>query len=324
VRIAILLLAHTVQASDLVVVHLLPEIATTKRIVTTTDIAEISGGDPAIRREIERLDMADVGPEDHDAISRWQVLVRLTLAGIPSESYTLAGAEETWIRRGQSEINDAVVIEAARESLAEHWKLESRDLSVQLAAPLPIQIDEWASDIDDLRIRAFVEGTMQPGRLTVTMGLYDEDRLVRTFPAQFHAAVPREVAILTRSVRRGDTIASDMIEFQHRELVGANAFSVAGDAVGKVATRNLRVGDYLKTSDIEIPSTAAVSKAVTVIKKRDFVRVFVRSRGLMVTVPRAQALDDGDVGDLIRVKNLQSSQIITGRVVDANAVEASL
>jgi hypothetical protein len=74
------------------------------------------------------------------------------------------------------------------------------------------------------------------------------------------------------------------------------------------------------------PAAAAAKKKEEpiVIRPRDVVRLSVRGQGLTVSIPAAEALQSGRVGDSIRVRNPRSGRIVAGRVVSAGEVEIEL
>lgn len=61
-----------------------------------------------------------------------------------------------------------------------------------------------------------------------------------------------------------------------------------------------------------------------VVRPRDSVRLIVRGTGLRVSIPAAEALQSGRVGDTIRVKNPRSGRVVAGRITSAGEVEIEL
>lgn len=83
------------------------------------------------------------------------------------------------------------------------------------------------------------------------------------------------------------------------------------DLIGKRASRSI------------LPNTPITPEIVDnspAIKKGDLVKVFVHSGNLHV-VTKGVAKEDGCVGKIIRVKNLDSHKELYGRVEDSTAVK---
>jgi flagella basal body P-ring formation protein FlgA len=68
----------------------------------------------------------------------------------------------------------------------------------------------------------------------------------------------------------------------------------------------------------------AVEEAPVLVQAREPVRLIARKGVLKVTVPVAEALQSGKKGQVIRVRNLQSNQVIAGVVVARGEVEVPL
>ena len=61
-----------------------------------------------------------------------------------------------------------------------------------------------------------------------------------------------------------------------------------------------------------------------VVKRRSKVRVTAVSGALRVRLRQAEALEDGHIGDFISLRNLDSKEVITARVVAAGQAEITL
>jgi flagellar basal body P-ring formation protein FlgA len=76
------LTANGLCAAEPVIVELQAESKVQLAVVTIGDVAQISGGDAAIRERVARLDLADVKPREQSLIVTRRVLdYRIRLAG---------------------------------------------------------------------------------------------------------------------------------------------------------------------------------------------------------------------------------------------------
>ena len=80
-----------------------------------------------------------------------------------------------------------------------------------------------------------------------------------------------------------------------------------GALVGKAAVRGLRAGQPVNVRDIERPVLVTKDSLVTLILQGPFMRLTARGK----------ALDAGSQGDVIRIVNDQSKQVVEGTVVAA-------
>ena len=114
-----------------------------------------------------------------------------------------------------------------------------------------------------------------------------------------------EVAVLTRTLARGDVIKSSDFAVERRRKAEFLASAVpASQAVGLAAVRPLRAGELLRTTDL--------TKA-EVVRRNQTVTIVYQAPGITLTV-RGKAMESGAVGDVINVTNLQSNHVVQASV----------
>jgi flagella basal body P-ring formation protein FlgA len=121
-----------------------------------------------------------------------------------------------------------------------------------------------------------------------------------------------DVPVLTRSVRRGETIRARDLEFlkQRRKSVQRNTIIDINRIVGKTPRRYLQTGKPLRMADLQMPVLVAKGKLVT---------LSLKNRHMQITA-QGKALEDGAQGDVVRVTNTRSRQTVQGVVVGPNQV----
>jgi len=122
-----------------------------------------------------------------------------------------------------------------------------------------------------------------------------------------------QVPTLARSVLPGDIIQADDIAWQEKRAHQVNRTQVSNpDAIiGMQARRSLSAGMPILATDIE-PNM--------VVKRRDVVTLVVESAAMRLTA-RGVALEDGALGDIVRIRNTTSDRVVEGRVAAAGLVE---
>jgi flagellar basal body P-ring formation protein FlgA len=123
------------------------------------------------------------------------------------------------------------------------------------------------------------------------------------------------VAVLTRSVNRGDAIGTGdvVIERRPKEAVPGDARSDGLAVTGQVARRALGAGSVLRLGD------AAPAEIVT---RGDLVTVVYEIPGMTLTL-RGRAQEAGALGDTIAVVNPQSKKVLQARIVAPGKVSVS-
>ncbi len=118
-----------------------------------------------------------------------------------------------------------------------------------------------------------------------------------------------------------DHLGQDVLHAQ-QDVFGAVQLLLGVDEVGqalagKRAKRALSAGQVLIGQDLE--SASAMDPIL--VKQQGLVKLVARLGPIQV-VADCEALQDGHKGQLIRVRNIDSRNIVVGRVVDRSLVEA--
>jgi len=86
-------------------------------------------------------------------------------------------------------------------------------------------------------------------------------------------------------------------------------------ATGRRAKRAIPAGQLLAPCDVEAEAAGKL-----LVKQHDLVKLTAKVGAMRVTA-LGEALQDGGAGQCIRVKNVDSKNVILGRVVDRSLVE---
>lgn len=151
------------------------------------------------------------------------------------------------------------------------------------------------------------------GRHTYQVEYLQRGRKVAQGAFSVEVNVQARVYRAAHMIRRGVVLArTDLVpvEVDLAELHGRAATEI-DQLVGSRAKRTLREGEILTEGCVEPTPVISRGDAVVMIAKRGC--VVVRAFGI--------AQEQGAVGDVIKIKNIQSRKIVHGRVMDANTVQ---
>jgi len=114
------------------------------------------------------------------------------------------------------------------------------------------------------------------------------------------------IPVLAHAMGRGDVISENDIEWVdvREEVVRRDIVTNLRQVVGQEPRYPLRAGAPIRTAEIQKPVSVAKNSAVTMIVRTPFMVLSVQGR----------ATEDGSVGDVIRVTNIQSKQVVDARV----------
>ncbi len=127
------------------------------------------------------------------------------------------------------------------------------------------------------------------------------------------APVNRTTVITRHLIQRGTQLQPAMLEEVSRPTLGLDpqAVSSLNDVVNAEATRDLPAGQVVRSSDIR--------RAVLVKQGQSALMTVGQGKGFEITV-RVEAMQDGRMGEQIRLKNTESGRLLTGTVTGPGAV----
>lgn len=175
---------------------------------------------------------------------------------------------------------------------------EQTQLRIPEGARVEIRFDERQHAEDSVRVL-----------LLVIDG--DQERLARKSVVGID--IFTEVITLNRDRRRGETIRQADIKI-HRiasSQVPRGALTSPSQAIGAVLKRTVKRGDSLRNNWLDIPPVVHRGQRVRIIARRGSIRV----------TALGEALSRGKSQEFIRVRNLSSKKIVSGRVTPDGNVE---
>lgn len=121
----------------------------------------------------------------------------------------------------------------------------------------------------------------------------------------------QSVPVLNRSVKIGDTLTEDMFSIEKRQLSSSRETVQKIEAVvGMQANRFLNAGQTLQFSDI---------KKEQVLKRGQMVRAVVGDGSFEVAIS-AEAQEAGAIGEVVKIKNLDSQKVFAAKIVERGLV----
>lgn len=125
-----------------------------------------------------------------------------------------------------------------------------------------------------------------------------------------------EAVYASNSLPRGHTIQQTDVETKE-VLINTNhyaSFNQTRDVVGMIAKRSIRQGSLIHANLLQAPK---------LIKRGDEVVIMASTQGIMIRM-RGTAMQDGELGEQITVKNNQSNRVIKAKVSQSGLVSVLL
>lgn len=149
---------------------------------------------------------------------------------------------------------------------------------------------------------------------TVSIGIQVAGQTFTVVHLRFDIKRFEQVAVTTRALAARELITEDNVSFERRDVgrMPPGYFTDFNKILGLAVKRQLAPGTAITDSMLEKP---------ILIQRGNTVNIVARIGGIEVSTPGI-ALQNGSENQFIRVKNVNSKKIITGRVVNETTVLA--
>jgi len=151
------------------------------------------------------------------------------------------------------------------------------------------------------------------GHVALTVNFFVDDRQVRNLALNGKVSVKQEVVKASRKIKPGQIISSEDVHLvrEQSSQMQKETLTVEEDAVGKKAVRSIQAGQSITARMIDNPP---------VIKKGARVLIVAANRSIHVSAG-GKAVEDGYIGEEVRVVNLSSGKEVHATVKGPGIVE---
>lgn len=148
------------------------------------------------------------------------------------------------------------------------------------------------------------------------MYIISEGKTLSVTPIQGRYEPLVRIPVLTRAVQESDIITASDIGWENvvQRTLRKDSIQQEADLIGKSPRRSISPGRPVRLGELALP---------TLVKKGEQVAVNYSTPHMHIQT-LGQALEDGSLGGLIRVRNLDSKRAFTARVVAEGKVEANM
>lgn len=184
-------------------------------------------------------------------------------------------------------------------------RLELDNRSIELRAPA-----DWGSPTVQNIYHSDVNG-----RFAAELVVQGPNRSIR-YPVSGRVYGVSRVPVLNRRVAPGDAILPGDVDWSEvrADLVGSDIVSAEIQLVGMTPARGIGVRSPIRLRDVQTPRVVDKGATVTITLISD--RMSLTAQG--------RSMEDGGVGDVIRVMNTQSNRIVQATVSGANTVAVAI
>ncbi len=319
----VIALLLAVPASGQVRIELRSEVEIEAEEIRLGDVARISDNSGRSSAELQQLDLSQMQPDADSVVIRPSlVAIRLQLGGWSRDSFRIVGAESVRVtRRSAMPVMDSDIETAAARTMQATLNVPPDEVRVRMTSPFMESMPKLLQQDDNLRVEVLPPLNSRSGTVALTVRLWRGSRLVQTRTGRFEVLRRQQVAVTRSSIPRNHVITARDFQLEQRFLAAPADQLEEDQVLGRQVRANLTAGQMLSLRDLQ-PRTKRLDQQV--IRARDNVRITAVRGRLRVQLTAAEAMQSGRVGQAIRVRNLKSREIVTGRVTAPGQVEVRL
>jgi flagella basal body P-ring formation protein FlgA len=289
----------------------LPKEATVEtETLTLGQIAEVTG-EEAIAAKAKAVELGRISvPGQKITIERLLIASRLACSGIAIGDCVLSGAEKVVVSQKTSVVKSSSIVDSAASFLADNIKEQSIAKWEPLRLPAELVLPNQARDIE-LSSRLVSRGSN--GQANIEVSVIADDRAAGTRQIVFRPKYNARRVVTVKEITAGQTLVADNTRI---ERIISDDPEPADWVLpyGLVAARNLPEGTVIAQGMVKTP------KQPVVIERNQNVVIRIDRDGLVVTAT-GKAMQQGKLGENIKVRNIDSQRVILAKVNEDGTVE---
>jgi flagella basal body P-ring formation protein FlgA len=285
-------------------------------MVRVEDVAELSGGDPAIRHRLAMLDLEEFSqPATALEINAEMVRYRALLAGIAESKFHIAPKSSTVAQHWQATTINELIEQSLIEQIENNYSILRDDFELKLVSTLDAMVLRGGLDVATLVVTARLPSEVPIGQRNIVVTISDRQGKSLNLNAVCQMTVYRELAMVNSVVAKGQELNESNVSRVRRPVSNANvSFAAYEQALGKVAQADMQPFSLVNQSAIR--NTPPVARNQPDVRRNSLINVVVRQGNLMVTLKNARANENGRIGETIALINPVSNKIIYAKLVD--------
>lgn len=271
------------------------------------DIAQIDSPNVQDDEAIIQLKRISVGASpkagDSMTLEGTQVLERLRDEGVRLDSLRYSLPRQIAVTRAFREVK----MEELERALTSFLSKGDKQIDVkQLIVDKPVRVPT-----DSLGLEVVALQTTRPGHIGVDYKSVAGSDEVR-FQLRAVADEWRLMPVATRPLVKGSLVTANDVQLtkMNSAVVGRDAVENLGDIVGRSLTKDIGQGEMFKAAAVVVPPVVTAGSRITIVFRQN--RLEVTASGI--------ALENGGLGQDIRVRNESSKKVVIAKVIEPGLV----
>lgn len=275
--------------------------------LTLADIAFVAG-DKALAKTAGDVSLGRAPfPGEELTLDRHTILTRLAAEKIDAGIVEFLGAEEIKLHRKADAITVEELIRAGTEALARDPRTATLRWNL-FENPKALLFEKHPA----AAVSSTVAGDLEHGIARVRISIVDGENVIASTEMTFQRVYYRRVLVAAEAIPPGKVLCDE-----NTDIVTRNTTHDPGEEnlppMGAVTNHSIRAGEEITMTGLVLP------KPRHVIDRNAAVRIVIGGPGWTITA-LGEALQDGRVGEVIRVRNADSKRIIQAEVLEDGTV----
>ncbi len=310
--IAIFFTLHTA-IGERVTIDIKDKVTLPEKQITLKDIAHVSSNDPSLSERINGILMGNTPwPGNVRKIDMDVINARLMDEGISLNEIIYGSTTSSLVSVESITVSGEYIVRKAKEYLQS--KLFQPEREIIIESDRPPKDKQLPANEGVVRFEVSqIDANKDRGNVQLIVHIFVNDKQYLKIPVFFNIRVYEDVVISNRKIDRNDILSHDTLVMRRMETtkLAGLTFENIEDLVGKRAIRSILPNTPITAEIVDTPPT---------IKKGDFIKIFIQTGNLHV-VTKGIAREDGYLGKVIRIKNIDSNKELYGRVEDSTSVK---
>jgi len=294
-------------------VHLPREVTVEGNQLSLEQISVIRGSAPLVAKAGQVLLGRFSAPGQKVVLDRPTILSRLASCGIASDQVRMTGADAVTVRRQQQVIEVEDFVETGRQFLGQLGSSRSVCEIIPVTKPKDMVLSEQPQEVQ-LKPQ-LVRGSAR-GHVTVRVQVVADGRDVGTRDVSFRLKYRAHRIVAGEQIAEGTVLTPENVTIE-AVVSDQPEPSEWKPPYGLVATRTVAAGAEIRESMLTVAQTSVL------VRRNETVLIRIERPGILVTA-MGTSLQDGRMGELVKVRNADSSRVILCRIMPDGSVEPAL
>ncbi|EKD26951.1 MAG: hypothetical protein ACD_79C00962G0003 [uncultured bacterium] len=282
-------------------------------VVRLTELADVYGMDESTLNLMDSMvigNTPDVGTRMF--YSKSDILKCLRRSKVDTSKIRFTGFNKVEVMQPSTIITEADVMKKASQYIIENFGWDETKTFIKLRNTIAeIIVPKEETELQF----SVINGTKLNGIVMLGLNVIQGNEIKKSLKLNFEVKVFEEVWVTNRVIEKDEIInAQDLILSSNNIAISKNMEAMVlskDEIVGKIAVRKVDKGTVINSNYIARP---------LLIRKGAIVKLEVDT-GILKVTSVGKALDKGFMGDIIRVKNLDSKITIAGKVISSDTVK---